>query len=331
MAGQAAVTVIIPNYNGKAFLEPCLAALERQKCRDFEILVVDNGSDDGSAGWLKKRGIPAICLETNTGFSGAVNAGIRAARTPYVLLLNNDTEPEPEFVGELLKSIRRSPKIFAVSSKMIQLHHRELMDDAGDMYSVLGWAYQRGVGQSSTGYNRPREVFSACAGAAVYRREVFEIIGYFDEKHFAYLEDLDVCWRAKIFGYHNMYCPTAVVYHVGSGTSGSKYNEFKVKLAARNNIYLNYKNMPWPQLFINLLPLAAGIAVKYGFFKGIGFERAYKEGIKEGLRTMGSCRKVAFCRGHAANYLSIQWELLAGTALYIYEFSKRQIGKIIVT
>ncbi len=324
MAGQSAVTVIIPNYNGRAFLEGCIAALERQRCRDFQILVVDNGSEDDSVEWLRQRRIPTLCLETNTGFSGAVNEGIRAAKTPYVLLLNNDTEPEPDFVGELLRSIRRSEKIFAVSSKMIQMYNRDLMDDAGDMYSAVGWAYQRGVGQSSKGYNRPCEVFSACAGAAVYRREIFETIGYFDEKHFCYLEDIDVCWRAKIFGYHNMYCPTAVVYHVGSGTSGSRYNDFKVKLAARNNIYINYKNMPWPQLLINLIPLIAGTAVKYGFFKKRGFEKAYAAGVKEGLLTMRTCTKTAFGPGHVSNCLAIQWELLVGTAVYVYEFSRRK-------
>lgn len=324
MAGQLAVTVIIPNYNGKPFLESCIAALEKQRCRDFQILVVDNGSTDESVEWLNDHRIPTLCLETNTGFSGAVNQGIRRAKTPYVLLLNNDTEPEPDFVGELLKAIRRSKRIFAVSSKMIQLHNKELMDDAGDMYSIIGWAYQRGVGQSVKGYNRSCQVFSACAGAAIYRRAVFETIGYFDEKHFCYLEDIDVCWRAKIFGYHNMYCEKAVVYHVGSGTSGSRYNEFKVKLAARNNIYLNYKNMPWPQLAINLLPLAVGIGVKYGFFRKIGFGRAYGEGIKEGLATMGTCRKVVFQPRHVSSYLAIQWELLYGMALYIWEFSKRR-------
>lgn len=326
--GEPRVTVIIPNYNGLSFMEPCMAALGKQRCRDFDILVVDNGSTDGSGQWLRERGIPAIFLETNTGFSGAVNAGIRAAKTPYVLLLNNDTEPEPDFVGELLRTISRSKKIFAVSSKMVQLFHRDLMDSAGDMYSVLGWAYQRGVGQSSRGFNRPREVFSACAGAAIYQREVFEIIGYFDEKHFAYLEDMDICYRAKIFGYHNLYCPTAVVFHVGSGTSGSKYNSFKVKLAARNGIYLNYKNMPWPQLAVNSLPLALGILVKYGFFKKLGFEKEYAEGIREGFATMKTCRKVAFKEEHLSSYLAIQWELMVGTALYIYEFCKRQMKKV---
>lgn len=276
------VTVVIPNYNGLKFMEPCMAALEKQTCKDFEILVVDNGSSDGSVDWLRSHQYPTIFLEENTGFSGAVNVGIKASKTPFVLLLNNDTEVEPDFIGEMIKAIRRSDQIFAVSSKMVQMYHKELMDDAGDMYSVLGWAYQRGVGRSSKGYNREREVFSACAGAAIYRRAVFEQIGYFDEMHFAYLEDIDVCYRAKIFGWHNRYCPTAVVYHVGSGTSGSKYNAFKVRLAARNNVYLNYKNMPLFQLLVNFLPITMGIIVKYGFFRKLGFWKRIFRRCKRG-------------------------------------------------
>ena len=224
------VTVIIPNYNGLQFMEPCLKALEGQNYKEFDLLVVDNGSQDGSGEWLRERGIPTLFLGENTGFSGAVNAGIRAVSTPYVILLNNDTEPFPDYVGELVRCLDRFPEVFSVSSKMIQLYHKDLMDDAGDMYSVLGWAYQRGVGQPSSGYQRACQVFAACAGAAIYRREVFEEIGYFDESHFAYLEDIDVGYRARIYGYRNVYCPTAKVYHVGSGTSGSKYNSFKVRL-----------------------------------------------------------------------------------------------------
>ena len=260
------VTIIIPNYNGLKFMEPCFKALRAQSDQNFELLVVDNGSSDGSVEWLKDHQIPSIFLEENTGFSGAVNVGIRESVTPYVILLNNDTEPEIDYVREMVKAIERSPKIFSVSSKMIQLYHKDLMDDAGDMYSVLGWAYQRGVGQKSSGYKRACRVFSACAGAAIYRREVFDKIGGFDEDHFAYLEDIDVGYRAKICGYENWYCPKAVVYHVGSGTSGSKYNSFKVKLAARNNLYLNYKNMPLLQLLFNLLPILAGMAVNIFVF-----------------------------------------------------------------
>lgn len=318
------VTVVIPNYNGLAFMEPCFAALSMQISHDFEILVVDNGSTDGSVEWLKEHEIPSIFLPENTGFSGAVNVGIRAAKTPYVILLNNDTEPDCHYVGEMIKAIERSPKIFSVSSKMIQLHRRELMDDAGDLYSILGWAFQRGVGQPSGGYRKACRVFAACAGAAIYRREVFEEIGYFDEMHFAYLEDIDVGYRARIAGYDNVYCPTAVVYHVGSGTSGSRYNSFKVKLAARNNVYLIYKNMPGPQLALNLLPIAVGTAVKYAFFRRLGFGPDYLAGLKEGITTAHKCRRVPWEAKNRRNYLAIQWELIAGTGVYIWEFLARR-------
>lgn len=106
------VTVVIPNYNGLRFMEDCFAALDLQVYRHFKVLVVDNGSTDGSVEWLKERGVPTIFLEKNTGFSGAVNVGIKAADTPYVILLNNDTEPEPDYVGELVRAIGRSERIF---------------------------------------------------------------------------------------------------------------------------------------------------------------------------------------------------------------------------
>ena len=259
-------TIIIPNYNGLSFMEPCFEALEKQTTKDFKILVVDNGSTDGSVEWLKEREIPSIFLPENTGFSGAVNVGIRAADTPYVILLNNDTKVAPHYVEALERAMDRSEKIFSVSSKMIQMYHPDLMDDAGDMYSVLGWAFQRGVGRPEKLYKKSCRVFTACAGAAIYRREVFETIGYFDEMHFAYLEDIDVGYRAKLYGYDNVFCPEAVVYHVGSGTSGSKYNSFKVKLAARNNVYLNYKNMRTWQLLLNSPCLLAGTFVKFPVF-----------------------------------------------------------------
>ena len=236
---------------------------------------------------------------------------------------------DKNYIREMLRAVKRSPKIFSVSSKMVQLYHPELMDDAGDMYCLLGWAFQRGVGRSSAGYSRPMRIFSACAGAALYRREVFEEIGYFDEMHFAYLEDLDVGYRARIHGYDNVYCPSALVYHVGSGTTGSKYNSFKVKLAARNNIYLNYKNMPLLQLLLNLPGIMAGILLKFAFFYKLGFAGDYLAGIKEGICTRNQCKKVPYRKERFKNYLAVEGELFAATFLYIYEFSSRQLAKVI--
>lgn len=320
-------TIIIPNYNGLSFMEPCFESLKEQTVRDFKVLVVDNGSTDGSVEWLKEHRIPSVFLKENTGFSGAVNTGIRAADTPYVLLLNNDTRVEPGFVAAMERAMDQSPKIFSVSSRMIQMYHPELLDDAGDMYSILGWAYQRGVGRSSELYQKSCRVFSACAGAAIYRRAVFHEIGLFDELHFAYLEDIDVGWRAKLYGYNNVYCPDAVVYHVGSGTSGSRYNSFKVRLAARNCIYLNYKNMPGWQLLLNAPFLLAGIFVKYLFFVKNGFGGDYVSGLKEGIRTRKQCRRVPGLLRRFGAELKVQFEMLYGTGLYVYEFLRRQAAK----
>ena len=323
------VTIVIPNYNGKHFMEPCLASLKEQTCQDYKVLVVDNASTDGSLEYMKEHypKIEVIVLDKNYGFSKAVNVGIQHSTTPYVILLNNDTTVDPHYVEEMVKAIERSPRIFSVSSKMIQMYHPELIDSAGDLYTLLGWGVCRGTGRPVSNYTEADEIFTACAGAAIYQRSAFSKIGYFDENHFAYLEDIDVGYRAKIYGYKNTYCPTALVYHVGSGTSGSKYNSFKVKLSARNNIYLNYKNMPILQLILNFLPLLTGYVVKYAFFIKKGFGKDYKEGIIEGLQTMKAQKKVKFQLRHLTNYIKIELELIIHTFAYVKDWTTRKILK----
>lgn len=323
------VTIVIPNYNGKHFMEPCLSSLSEQTYKNFHILVVDNASSDGSIEYMEENypDIELIKLQKNFGFSKAVNIGIQHSRTPYVILLNNDTTVDTRYVEEMVKAIEKSPKIFSVSSKMIQMYHPELIDSAGDLYTLLGWGVCRGCGRPVSNYQKYDEIFTACAGAAIYRRSVFDEIGYFDENHFAYLEDIDIGYRARIYGYYNMYCPTALVYHVGSGTSGSKYNSFKVKLAARNNLYLNYKNMPALQLVLNFIPLAIGYFVKYLFFCKIGFEKDYKEGFIEGLQTAKQQKKVKFQFKHLSNYLVIEIDLIKYTFDYIKDWFSRKLFK----
>lgn len=309
------VTIIIPNYNGKHFMEPCLTSLSSQTYLDFKILVVDNASSDDSVPYMKEHypDIELIELDKNYGFSKAVNVGILHAETPYVILLNNDTTVDSHYVEEMVKAIETSPDIFSVSSKMIQMYHPELIDSAGDIYTIFGWGICRGTGRPVTEYTTPCEVFSACAGAAIYRRSVFKKIGYFDENHFAYLEDIDVGYRARIYGYKNTFCPTALVYHVGSGTSGSKHNAFKVRLAARNNIYVAYKNMPFLQLAVNFLPFFTGCMIKYIFFIRKGLGKEYKAGLMEGLKTRKAQKKVPFHLCHLTHYFSIEAELIFHT------------------
>lgn len=312
-------TVIIPNYNGIKFLDTCLDSLRGQTYKGFDILFVDNGSTDGSVEWLRDHeaeNVRVIYLDHNIGFSGAVNKGIRASATKFVLLLNNDVKCDPHFVGALVRAIAQAPNVFSVASRMIQMYHPDKLDSTGDLYTVLGWAVNRGTGESTDKYRRTTEVFSACAGAAIYRRSAFDRIGFFDEMHFAYLEDIDIGYRARIAGYRNIYCPKAVVYHVGSGTSGSKYNAFKVKLSARNNIYVYYKNMSPVQRILNLPAFCLGTAVKSVFFTIKGFGRDYREGIIEGIRTRKNCRRVRYRLRDIPRYIEIEYELIAAALLY---------------
>ena len=173
------------------------------------------------------------------------------SRSRYVLLLNNDTVCSERMVEELHRAMDADEKRFSCAAKMIRLSDPSVLDDAGDFYCALGWAFARGKGQDAGRYSGAQEIFACCAAAAIYRRSMLEETGLLDERHFAYLEDIDLGYRAQIFGFRNWYVPAAVVYHAGSATSGSAHNAFKVKLASRNSVYLIWKNMPGWQILLN--------------------------------------------------------------------------------
>lgn len=310
MSQASEVTIIIPNYNGRELLQKCINTLEHQTCMNFKLLVVDNGSTDGSTSLSSEiLDMEIIALTENTGFCGAVNIGIRHVATPYFILLNNDTEAEEQFVEALLCGIKKSERIFSCGAMMIDYHKRELLDNAGDYYTALGWAAARGKGRPIAEYTTEKKVFSACGGAVIYRTKLAREIGEFDENHFAYLEDVDMGYRARIYGYQNCYVPDARVYHVGSATTGTRYNEKKVFLAARNSMYLIYKNMPLLQLLINLPLILTGILIKTIFFVKKGFAGEYLRGIGAGITTCRKCRKVKFAWKHLVNYACIQLDL----------------------
>ena len=203
------VSVIIPNYNGKRYLKDCLEAMKVQSFRDFEILLIDNGSQDGSQEYVEKAypWVRLIALKENTGFCGAVNEGIRNSSSPYVILLNNDTIADKDFVGELIRAIEEKPRAFSCQGKLLQMKDKNKIDDAGNYYCALGWAFADGKGKQEKAYEREKKIFASCAGAAVYRRELLDKTGLFDEEHFAYLEDMDIGYRGKLLGYENWFCP----------------------------------------------------------------------------------------------------------------------------
>ncbi|MBQ4536162.1 MAG: glycosyltransferase [Lachnospiraceae bacterium] len=324
------ITIVIPNYNGIKYLEDCLNSIMMQTddAPEFEVLIVDNGSTDGSRELLVKleqetalsgrvnKGrnlIRNILLEENTGFCHAVNVGIEASQSPYVLLLNNDTKIKTGFIKNLYNAIQTNDRIFSVSSKMLMWDKPELLDDAGDYYNALGWAFARGKGKLAAKYNQRANIFSACGGASIYRKAVFEEIGLFDEAHFAYLEDLDIGYRARIAGYRNIYEPGAEVLHYGSASTGSRYNEWKTERAAANSIYVISKNMPILQILLNLPLLFAGFLIKWLFFCKKKMGKLYLKGLKNGFvrcfSAEGREKKVRFRCENFKNYVIIQIEL----------------------
>jgi len=320
------VTVIIPNYNGIQYIKNCLDSLYRQEegTPEFSVIVVDNASSDGSRELVRDYfpQVDLIRLKKNTGFCHAVNRGIKKAKTPYVILLNNDTAVMPGFVKYLTEAVAGKKSTFSVSAKMLMWDDDSLVDDAGDGLSVLGWAYSRGKGKPAGDYDKSSEVFSACAGAAIYRKDVFAQIGLFDENHFAYLEDVDIGYRARIYGYRNYFEPRAKVRHAGSAVSGSRYNEFKTRLASANSIYLIWKNMPLFQLILNFPFLLAGFTCKIIFFAskkmGMLYLKGLWQGVKKCTKTEGKKHKIPFRIRHTGNYIKIQLRIYADTFRFLY-------------
>ena len=307
-------TVVIPNYKGIDYIGGCLRSLYEGSV-PVDVILVDNHSADGSLKLVRQDfpQVKIVAFSENKGFPAAVNAGIRVAETEYVLLLNNDTAADTKLVEQLENALDAHPEAFSVSAKMLQMKNPEKLDGAGDFYCAFGWAFARGKDRTADRLRDPDRVFSACGGCALYRRSLFSRIGLFDENHFAYLEDIDIGYRANIYGYPNRYEPKAVVYHAGSAASGSKHNAFKVTLSAKNSIYLIYKNMPVLQIIINLPFLAAGYLVKAAFFSLKGLGKDYLKGLSEGFMLScskeGKARKVSFKWKNLKNYIWIQIQL----------------------
>jgi GT2 family glycosyltransferase len=241
------VTVVIPNWNGERFLQICLGSLRAQSFRNFETVLVDNGSSDGSVAFVEENfpEVRLLRLPENLGFSAAVNAGIRAAEADLIVLLNNDTEVDSGWLETLVRAADEHPEAGFFASKLVDFRDRRLLDGAGDALRRSGLPYRLGHGEVDRGqFEREAFVFSACAAAALYRRSVFEEIGLFDEDFFSNCEDWDVGFRAQLAGYRCVYVPGSVVYHVGSASTGGQKSALNTRLGAQNGINVLVKNLP---------------------------------------------------------------------------------------
>ena len=217
------LTVIIPTWNRARLLEQCLSSLGRQRVT-CPVLVVDNGSTDSTREMLEARfpEVEILALEENQGFARAVNRGILHSESEYIALLNNDTEVDPGWVEAGLAAFDQNPGYWFLASRMMDFRRRSTIDSAGDGYDRTGMPYKRGRGDPSHRHSERRPVLGASAGAAFYRRELFQRIGLFDEKYYMYLEDVDLSLRAQLTGHPCLYVPEAAVYHIEAASDASR-------------------------------------------------------------------------------------------------------------
>ncbi len=315
-------SVIIPNLNGAGWLRDSIESIWAQTMRDFELIVVDNGSTDESLAAARayrgRAGYTLIENDHNLGFSAAVNQGIRQAKGEYAVLFNNDAFAEPDWLAQLCAMADANPRAFAVQSLMIRHFERDICDDAGDYVTLFGFACKRGDGFRWQRYTKPGRIFSACGGASLYRMRILEEIGLFDELFFAYFEDVDISWRANSAGYINLYCPAAKCYHICGATTGAvRYNDFKSVQSGRNSILLPYKNMPLLMFLLNLVPLALGYALKVAVFSLRGFPKPYIQGMKEAFAALPRLQKPPCRLKNLPHYCWIEWRLFRETFHYI--------------
>ena len=238
-------TVAILNYDGRDFLDVVIPSVLAQRYQG-RVVVVDNGSNDGSVEHLAERwpSVDVIPIPQNVGVAAALNRAVAESDTEYIALLNNDIELEPDWLGELVATLDAHLEAASASGKLLRYHEREIIDAAGDLLLWSSAVFNRGAGERDRGqFDEPGAVFAVSAGAALYRRSAFDVVGGFDESFFAYLEDIDWSMRAQLLGLGSWYTPTAIGYHMGGATTG-RPARFYARHQRRNQLLLVIKTFP---------------------------------------------------------------------------------------
>ncbi len=303
------VSVVIVSFNHCDLLRQVVESLRLQTLKDFETIVVDNGSYDGSADFVAANfpDVHLVRLTTNTGFTGGNNRGIAAARGEFIALLNNDASPDPRWLEELVSVLDAHPQVGFCASRVLLQSDPRLLDAAGDGLTFAATAFRRGHGLPAANYERQQRVFGASGSAAFYRRAVLDIVGPFDESFFAVYEDVDLSFRAQLAGFPCLYVPTAIVYHRGSGTIGH-YTDLYVYQTQRNVEYFIIQDLPAPLLLL-LLP-GHFLYNMLGFFyfalfkrRGRAFLHAKWDVFRALPRLLSSRRRVQSTRRVSIGYL----------------------------
>lgn len=267
------VSVVVVNYNGKNYLDACLSSLDNQTYPNFEIILVDNASADGSVEYVEEHFPSARIIENpeNYGFAKANNIGIGAAKGEYLAILNNDTRADSQWLSELVKAAENEKNVGMCASKMLFMKHPDRIDSVGIDISRSGAVWDRGQFESATKYVEKSEMFGPCAGAALYRKKMLDEIGLFDEDFFIYMEDADLAFRGRLAGWKCIYVPSAIVFHHHGGFGGID-SDFTIYYGNRNIVWNAFKNFP-TRLLITSLPWIVGrnlAVIPYYAVKGHG-------------------------------------------------------------
>ena len=307
------VRIIVVNWNGRSFLEECLQGLRRQTYRSFSIVLVDNGSTDGSRAMVRERFPDAqvIALPENRGFAGANNCALRDLSTPYVALLNNDAVAARDWLEHLVEALEQTKEAGFAASKMLYYDRPEVIDRCGDGYTRAGVGLLRGRGEPAGHYSRREWVFGACAGAALYRTDMLKDIGLFDEDFFLIYEDMDLSFRAQLRGYRCLYVPEAKVLH---RTSRSLVYDSPVSVYyGHRNLEWNYlQNMPGRLILRTILPHLFYDLAAFCYFtvhgRGWDYLRAKGDALRGFGRAWGKRQHVQEGRRVSNEYI---WNLFA--------------------
>lgn len=297
MPHSPTVSVVVVNWNRRELLAGCLESLQQQSFQDFEVIVVDNGSSDGSADWVAEAHPSARLIRNsdNRGFCEANNQGIQASRAPFVALLNNDAEAEPGWLQALMETIRAAPDVGMAASKIVSYEDPSVIDKVGHLIYPDGQNRGRGSGVRDRGqFETVEDVAWPDGAAALYRREMLDETGLFDEDFFAYADDADLGLRGRLAGWRCLYAPAAVVRHRLGSTLG-RLSKRRLFLIERNRIWLVAKLYPmrlWPAapLFTCLRLAATGVAALRG---GGEASRARREVSAWGLLQCVFCANAA--------------------------------------
>ncbi|MAI89556.1 glycosyltransferase family 2 protein [Ponticaulis sp.] len=247
-------SVLIINYNGGDYLQNAINSLARQSFSDFETIIIDNDSRDGSMEGLDVSALPACtieCLGRNSGFAEGNNIAAKMAKGEWLVLLNADAAAEPNWLETLRAAITDYPDCRMFASTQLFMDDPTIMDGAGDGYTAWGFAWRGGYHHPVTKHPDLGETFAPCGASAVYERETFLKHGGFDERYFCFMEDVDLAFRMRLDGEYCLFLPEAVVEHKGGGLSGEK-SEFSVFHGARNRVWTYLGNMPAPLLWLTL-------------------------------------------------------------------------------